>query len=105
MEEEAIDKHFADQASAFRDSMRKVIVEKHDAAVAHLQATWQDVLEKAREELGDRFDPANYPDPTNLPRGCSFAPRCTAPVASCDSARPRLVGDGKHLAACWNPAA
>ncbi len=45
------------------------------------------------------------PPPGKRGKGCSFAPRCAAPVAPCDSDRPRLVGDGQHRAACWNPAA
>ena len=45
------------------------------------------------------------PPPGKRGSGCSFAPRCAAPVAPCDSDRPRLVGDGQHRAACWNPAA
>jgi oligopeptide/dipeptide ABC transporter ATP-binding protein len=45
------------------------------------------------------------PPPGKRGTGCSFAPRCAAPVAPCDSDRPRLVGDGQHRAACWNPAA
>jgi oligopeptide/dipeptide ABC transporter ATP-binding protein len=45
------------------------------------------------------------PPPGKRGTGCSFAPRCTASVARCDRDRPRLVGDGEHRAACWNPAA
>ena len=45
------------------------------------------------------------PPPGKRGAGCSFAPRCAAPVTPCDSDRPRLVGDGEHRAACWNPAA
>lgn len=71
MSEEDVEKHFADQASAFREEMRKIIVEKHDAAVQQLQASWEDVLGKARQELGDRFEAANYPSQESLPVICT----------------------------------
>ncbi len=45
------------------------------------------------------------PPPGRRGTGCSFTPRCTASVAACAAERPRLVGDGGHRAACWNPAA
>ena len=44
------------------------------------------------------------PPPGSRGQGCSFAPRCAAPVDRCTRDRPPLDG-GIHRAACWNPAA
>jgi len=46
--------------------------------------------------------PGNPPDPTALPSGCPFHPRCPLAVESCRDERPdlRAVTDG-HRAACW----
>jgi len=47
--------------------------------------------------------PGMVPALTQLPRGCSFAPRCTLASAACG--RPPAyeeVGNG-HFAACWHP--
>ena len=41
------------------------------------------------------------PPPGARGAGCSFAPRCAAPVVAC-AARPALDG-GVHAVACWNP--
>ena len=41
------------------------------------------------------------PDPTNLPRGCAFAPRCNYATDACRERRPELVSfGGTHKAAC-----
>ena len=41
------------------------------------------------------------PDPTNLPSGCPFSPRCPRATAECSARKPELknVG-GEHLVAC-----
>ncbi len=42
------------------------------------------------------------PDPTNLPPGCAFAPRCEYACDECKKRRPELVsyGNGTHRCAC-----
>jgi len=51
-----------------------------------------------------RLKPINglMPDPTNLPDGCSFAPRCLGVMSKCHSGNVPIidVGDG-HLVECW----
>ncbi|MEJ1160171.1 ABC transporter ATP-binding protein [Prosthecomicrobium sp. N25] len=49
--------------------------------------------------------PGLVPPPGARGEGCTFAPRCPAPVDACRTRRPPLEGDGPHRAACWNPAA
>ncbi len=53
--------------------------------------------------------PGNVPDPTNLPPGCAFAPRCDhAQSGRCDTAVPALEAAGPdHLARCvrWSELA
>ncbi|MBC7478425.1 MAG: ABC transporter ATP-binding protein [Pseudorhodobacter sp.] len=39
------------------------------------------------------------PSLSNLPQGCSFAPRCPCHEPACDAAKPPLIG-GAHAAAC-----
>jgi peptide/nickel transport system ATP-binding protein len=45
--------------------------------------------------------PGLMPDPTNLPPGCPFHPRCKASMPNCSNSAPNLrdMGDG-HLLAC-----
>jgi peptide/nickel transport system ATP-binding protein len=46
--------------------------------------------------------PGSPPDLRNLPRGCSFAPRCKFETAACTSAFPaRTVLDNDHGASCF----
>ncbi len=46
------------------------------------------------------------PDLTNLPDGCSFAPRCRFVTDECTTERPELVEFAPgHLVACWNSEA
>ncbi|MCY3568076.1 MAG: ABC transporter ATP-binding protein [Chloroflexi bacterium] len=46
------------------------------------------------------------PDLTNLPDGCSFAPRCRFATDQCTSERPELVEFAPgHLVACWESEA
>jgi oligopeptide/dipeptide ABC transporter ATP-binding protein len=47
--------------------------------------------------------PGQVPPPGSRGQGCSFQPRCDAPVPPC-AERPALVG-APHPAACWNPVA
>ena len=43
------------------------------------------------------------PDLTNLPPGCSFAPRCRFATDQCREERPDLIEFAPgHLVACWN---
>ena len=44
------------------------------------------------------------PPPGARGHGCSFTPRCAAPLEGCAISRPPLEGL-PHPAACWNPAA
>lgn len=41
------------------------------------------------------------PDPTNLPKGCAFAPRCEYATEECKNAVPSLINmEGTHKVAC-----
>ena len=40
------------------------------------------------------------PDPTNLPQGCVFAPRCTAAMEICSAEHPETVSNGTHKLRC-----
>ena len=46
--------------------------------------------------------PGDVPDPTRMPTGCAFHPRCEYAVVRCADDDPGMesVGEG-HLAACW----
>jgi oligopeptide/dipeptide ABC transporter ATP-binding protein len=44
------------------------------------------------------------PPPGKRPPGCSFTPRCHAPVERCSAEMPSLDGT-EHKVRCWNPAA
>ncbi|MFE0427367.1 oligopeptide/dipeptide ABC transporter ATP-binding protein, partial [Streptomyces sp. NPDC058953] len=49
--------------------------------------------------------PGDPPDPSDLPDGCTFRPRCPRPVAACAEREPALVtvgpeGLAAHRAAC-----
>jgi len=42
------------------------------------------------------------PDPTSLPPGCAFEPRCTCSIEVCRNQVPALEGEeGGHAARCW----
>jgi oligopeptide/dipeptide ABC transporter ATP-binding protein len=44
------------------------------------------------------------PDPTALPPGCSFAPRCPSAADDCAAKAPALVEHAPgHRWACWHP--
>jgi oligopeptide/dipeptide ABC transporter ATP-binding protein len=44
------------------------------------------------------------PDPTMLPPGCSFAPRCPAAADDCRTKEPALIEHAQgHSWACWHP--
>ncbi len=42
----------------------------------------------------------SFPDPIHPPAGCPFHPRCPQRMASCETQRPALVGDGAGEVAC-----
>ncbi|MDV6271207.1 ABC transporter ATP-binding protein [Rhodococcus globerulus] len=44
------------------------------------------------------------PDPTRLPAGCRFAPRCAFAVDECHTDMPELFGSATHSAACFVPS-
>jgi peptide/nickel transport system ATP-binding protein len=44
--------------------------------------------------------PGLMPDPTDLPKGCVFAPRCKHCMDICKKARPKNVSDGTHSLRC-----
>ena len=59
-----------------------------------------------RPDPQDRLAPVlvegEPPDPSALPSGCAFHPRCPYRSAPCVQKRPPLVAiDDNHLAACW----
>jgi peptide/nickel transport system ATP-binding protein len=41
------------------------------------------------------------PDPTNLPKGCSFAPRCPRGMEVCAVEKPGYIRDGEHKIRCF----
>lgn len=54
------------------------------------------------EKETDRLTPINglMPDPTNLPIGCYFAPRCTHCMEICNEQHPEHHVSGSHSIAC-----
>jgi peptide/nickel transport system ATP-binding protein len=44
--------------------------------------------------------PGLMPDPSNLPKGCVFAPRCGNRMDICDDERPSAVRSGSHRLNC-----
>ncbi len=40
------------------------------------------------------------PDPTNLPEGCAFAPRCPHCTEACKTHHPDIYGEGSHKLRC-----
>jgi peptide/nickel transport system ATP-binding protein len=44
--------------------------------------------------------PGLMPDPTNLPSGCGFSPRCPKKVSVCDDIPPCVYRNGTHLICC-----
>ena len=64
-------------------------------------------LSRSFPRVGDaaaRYAPSGLagdpPDPSDLPPGCAFAPRCDRAIAACDEAEPPLLEVGGRLAAC-----
>ncbi|NLP29803.1 MAG: ABC transporter ATP-binding protein [Clostridiales bacterium] len=41
------------------------------------------------------------PDPTNLPKGCSFYPRCKHRMEICEKEQPKMMFDGEHGLSCF----
>ena len=54
------------------------------------------------EEETDRLAPINglMPDPTDLPKGCSFSPRCPHCMDICKECAPQSYKNGTHQVAC-----
>ena len=44
--------------------------------------------------------PGLMPDPTNLPNGCGFSPRCPQKIDICDEVPPCVYRNGTHLISC-----
>ena len=44
--------------------------------------------------------PGLMPDPTALPKGCSFAPRCPHCTAACEAQQPVYYENGTHKILC-----
>jgi peptide/nickel transport system ATP-binding protein len=44
--------------------------------------------------------PGLMPDPTNLPKGCGFSPRCPRKLSACDEIPPNIYRNGTHLIYC-----
>lgn len=47
--------------------------------------------------------PGSVPDPSRLPQGCAFSPRCQRATDRCRSEDPPLLEIGSGAAACWHP--
>ena len=45
--------------------------------------------------------PGLMPDPTDLPAGCYFSPRCPFATDKCRSEHPPVYKEGSHQIACW----
>jgi peptide/nickel transport system ATP-binding protein len=45
--------------------------------------------------------PGLMPDPTDLPAGCYFSPRCPFATDKCRSEHPPVYKEGGHQIACW----
>ena len=46
--------------------------------------------------------PGRAPDPSQVPAGCAFAPRCPLADDRCRTSDPELVTDGNRRVACWH---
>jgi peptide/nickel transport system ATP-binding protein len=44
--------------------------------------------------------PGLMPDPTNLPEGCPFAPRCNKCMPICEKQKPAVYQNGNHQIRC-----
>ncbi len=47
--------------------------------------------------------PGSVPDPSRLPEGCAFNPRCLRATDRCRTEDPPLESVGAAYAACWHP--
>ncbi|MBO1001878.1 ABC transporter ATP-binding protein [Pseudogracilibacillus auburnensis] len=45
--------------------------------------------------------PGTVPNPTNMPKGCKFAPRCEHAMAICHKKEPALMTANHHATRCW----
>jgi len=50
-----------------------------------------------------RAIPGSPPNLSDLPAGCSFAPRCAHASAQCRAESPPMVNQGNTRMACWHP--
>ena len=57
-------------------------------------------------EESDRLKPIPglMPDPTDLPKGCSFGPRCEYCTDKCRESKPPVFQEGEHKIACFRYA-
>jgi oligopeptide/dipeptide ABC transporter ATP-binding protein len=80
-----------------------------DAFFASRRMPYSDALLRARPNSfaarGARLEaiPGRPPDLTALPRGCSFAPRCSRALDACRTEQPPLSNEGERRYACWHP--
>ena len=44
--------------------------------------------------------PGLMPDPTNLPKGCVFAERCSKKMEICETEHPKIIVNGTHKLCC-----
>jgi peptide/nickel transport system ATP-binding protein len=44
--------------------------------------------------------PGLMPDPTDLPKGCGFSPRCPRKIGACDEIPPAVYRNGTHMICC-----
>ena len=72
----------------------------------HTRHPYTEGLFNSLPNINDRRDelipiPGMLPDPTKLPAGCAFAPRCPYATAECEAKRPeeRWISD-THMVAC-----
>ncbi|NLJ41286.1 MAG: ABC transporter ATP-binding protein [Clostridiales bacterium] len=52
----------------------------------------------------ERLEPirGNTPDPSEMPEGCSFMPRCDMATEACNKAAPNVDIGGGHMVRCWH---
>lgn len=57
------------------------------------------IIGSSREELYSI--PGTVPNPTNMPKGCKFAPRCPLVMDICREKEPELFSEDSHSSRCW----
>jgi len=62
-------------------------------------------LFKSRPEIGTEGRlssiKGSVPNPYQLPKGCSFEPRCEDAMDICKRQAPQLINLGGHYVSCW----